>query len=1640
MGFFLSAAIRISWVTLCCYLTLAESQLQIHAVNTGTEQPHLNLPMRGILRREFSCLELGGSGDLDHECICKGVTELPPGINELRGAGNLTMIGGTLWCNDTECRISISINGTISLDRGSSVEGGTISIESGALYVGDSSKISAKGLGCQLSKKSKGKAFGSLLSSEDAGSGGGYGGEGASCTHKVPAGGASYGWEDLTAPSACGSRGAPSAGGEGGGAGGGRINITCAGPLTLYGQISADGNPGGAGGGGSGGSIIITAKKYLWEKSGLVSASGGSGYGGGGGGRVALNGNIDEGVNVLAAGGSSAGCPENAGGAGTIFNSASGSLVISNAGLATATPTPLGLFPKEPGNLWDHVVISNHALAMVSSDWFRIQLRSKLSLLNKSALHMGVGEERDYVEVAEVVAPEVRLSSSVLKVSGSLTLSADTVSLNQSSLVITHSHTNGATWSTLDVDNLYLQAGSLLHSSGDLAIRGQGSLTSSASLMTADRLLISIFSSVALSDGGDIQAPAQSPESSLWPNGRCGAPICTATPEGDTYDCSTTGTSIYSLKVCRVEELFVGGRMSGSIIKLRPKHLVVDTDGSIDATGQGCAKAAGPGRGYTSESGAGGGAGHGGSGGTGSYQGQTGAGGDTYGDPSAPCEMGSGGGESLIGDGGSGGGVIVIGTQEHPVDLVDLRGAILASGADSRSFNSRPSSGQLANPSSHASRAPQQGTQGMKGEGSDSWYLRHPGAGEGAVDEPGGGGGSGGSIMLYVNAMRTEQGSVIAADGGDGGEIGGGGGAGGLIHFVWAFTRPPMYQRGNYSDYSVMTSASHVSPGASAQAAVVTAKGGLGQGPGLPGGDGILSTVDCPPGRFGLFCEACPVGTYKGSAGSDKKLCLPCPTASKPHHSEFVPVEGGVKTLPCPYRCSSLQLAMPSCNTHFEDAIAKVGGPFAFAAIVCVVMLLLSLPITLSRVLCRDGGGIDRQRSTDNFSLAGHSVPFLESLNEAMESLRIEQSHNLLHRLYFVGCNSFGQPWKLPLKPPREVENYVFEDAYVKFAETCNGIASFHWWEESVFWVLWGLCYPLSWTWQQWCGKQRAQRLHHYIKHEYVHSCLRSCRARALQEGLQFGCTPDHSLAYIGVYLQGDEPRRPPAEALARLPFTILFAGDGSYMLPYQLVSDDVITSFVGQILQPLIWSRLVAGLNARLRNVDRQHMQPTLAASHAFLDTHAKDRLASFGVKLEIQPVQTLGATSHWGLVLSRLAPPSSSLPISMSSTPPTSVPAGRASSSFTGRPFSFTNKHLSRSMTAQLPAPVPPEPLGPGRASLGANPSQMMMLALRDGGIDENDIHSDSKSNSNAGVPFARAEGGASSASINPAREAGGTPSVGRSDWAASTPSTAPPPSISTQAHHHVKRSMSVRVAGSSGGVKGPDSPLHGPGLTVLVMGAGSGANSPVSARKGPAPTPAVAAAVVAGVAKAGHKVRGCPQPRCFAGGLFLRRCATVGNTALSGLALFLILVLDLAATFLMLWWLLCLASPLPLVAVLMTPPLALLVSLVFGIQAVAGRDTHAAPLLRLYALWNRSAFASTSLALSFGVLLVLGIWGDILAENSKEDIITSKSTDGVILPSVVMLLKLAQAMVIGRHLANLEVEDATLLSPESQAFWAI
>ncbi|XP_075641458.1 uncharacterized protein LOC142613134 isoform X2 [Castanea sativa] len=917
-------------------------------------------------------------------------------------------------------------------------------------------------------------------------------------------------------------------------------------------------------------SFMKRSRRQLFTRektgSGRISACGGNGYGGGGGGRVSVNvfsRHYDP--EIFVHGGSSFGCPKNAGAAGTLYDAVLRSLIVSNHNMSTDTETLLLEFPNQP--LWTNVYIQNNARASVPLLWSRVQVEGQISLLCGGKLSFGLAHYAS--SEFELLAEELLMSDSEIKVYGALRMSVKIFLMWNSTMLIDGGGDVILATSTLEASNLIvLKKSSVIHSNANLGVHGQGllNLSGPGNLIEAQRLVLSLFYSIHIGLESVLRGPLENATTAVvTPKLHCENQDCPIELHHPPEDCNVNSSLSFTLQICRVEDITVEGLIKGSVVHFhRARTISVQSSGIISASGMGCTGGVGGGR-VLSNVGSGGG--HGGKGGLGCYNGSCVEGGISYGNANLPCELGSGSGDESLADSTAGGGIIVMGSFEHPLSSLSIEGSVSADGEDSEETS-----------------------------GKANYAVANSSNG-------GPGGGSGGTILLFLQTMALGEAAILSSVGGFSSPIGAGGGGGGRIHFHWSdIPTGDVYQ-----------------PIATVKG-IIHARGGKGKHQGGAGENGTVTGKACPKGLYGIFCEECPAGTYKNVTGSDRALCHHCPAQELPHRAEYIAVRGGIAETPCPYRCVSDRYHMPNCYTALEELIYTFGGPWLFGLLLIVLLVLLALVLSAARMKFVGVDEFPGPAPTQHGSQIDHSFPFLESLNEVLETNRAEESQSHVHRMYFMGPNTFSEPWHLPHTPPEQIKEIVYEGAFNTFVDEINAIASYQWWEGAVYSILSVLAYPLAWSWQQWRRRLKLQRLREFVRSEYDHACLRSCRSRALYEGIKVAATSDLMLAYVDFFLGGDEKRTDlPPRLHQRFPMLLPFGGDGSYMAPFSLHSDNILTSLMSQSVPPTTWYRLVAGLNAQLRLVRRSRLRVTFQPVLRWLETHANPALRVHGIHVDL-------------------------------------------------------------------------------------------------------------------------------------------------------------------------------------------------------------------------------------------------------------------------------------------------------------------------------------------------------------------------------------------------------------------------------------
>nr|XP_016504944.1 PREDICTED: uncharacterized protein LOC107822879 [Nicotiana tabacum] len=692
--------------------------------------------------------DLGGVGSLDTTCKIVSNVNITKSVY-IEGKGNFYVLPNvTVNCTFTGCEIGINVTGNFTLGENSVILVGTFQLVADNATFSNSSAVNTTGLAGSAPAQTSGTPQGV------EGAGGGYGGRGACCLtdeKKIQEdvwGGDAYGWSTLQMPWSYGSKGGTTSKVvDYGGGGGGKIMLLVDKFLEVNGSVLADGGDGGVkGGGGSGGSIYI--KAYKMTGNGRISACGGDGFAGGGGGRVSVDifSRHDE-PEIFAYGGSSRGCPENAGAAGTFYDNVPRSLTVSNHNKSTSTDTLLLDLPQP---LLTNVYIRNHAKAAVPLLWSRVQVQGQISLLCNGALSFGLA--RYAMSEFELLAEELLMSDSVIKVFGALRMSVKMFLMWNSRMIIDGGGDQNVETTMLEASNLIvLKESSQIRSNANLGVHGQGllNLSGPGDAIEAQRLVLSLFYSVNIGPGSVLRGPSRNATAdAVKPKLNCDSPGCPFELLHPPEDCNVNSSLSFTLQICRVEDILVEGLIEGSVVHFhRARTVDVQPYGIISTSGMGCT--GGVGKGSVLSNGLGSGAGHGGEGGYGYYNGSCIGGGITYGDPNLPCEPGSGSGNSSLAGSTAGGGVLVMGSWEHPLMYLSVKGKVDSDG-DSFEESFR-----------------------KKGYLTRDQYI-------------GPGGGSGGSILLFLRSLHLGESGTMSSLGGSSSSSGGGGGGGGRIHFHWS--------------------------------------------------------------------------------------------------------------------------------------------------------------------------------------------------------------------------------------------------------------------------------------------------------------------------------------------------------------------------------------------------------------------------------------------------------------------------------------------------------------------------------------------------------------------------------------------------------------------------------------------------------------------------------------------------------------------------------------------------------------------------------------------------------------------------------------------------------------------------------------
>lgn len=360
----------------------------------------------------------------------------------------------------------------------------------------------------------------------------------------------------------------------------------------------------------------------------------------------------------------------------------------------------------------------------------------------------------------------------------------------------------------------------------------------------------------------------------------------------------------------------------------------------------------------------------------------------------------------------------------------------------------------------------------------------------------------------------------------------------------------------------------------------------------------------CAPGSGGLFCRPCKPGSYKSESNSEE--CLACANApSNSHYSGY-----GSISADCDWTCDP-GYSGEHCVSPLEQLLDACGGEIGFV----LVLLGIAIFSILLGYACRNrkeprmyhpGSKGERQHLLSSAVANSQKSRFAFFLRcfywprVKYEKLMTEDLQEHMARIYFSGLNERDSPLKLRLTVPEPLRPVLDDFEFSVLAQRINarlawktGIASS--WGEIAYKFVALLCYPFASEVLAYRRHLRVNALKRIIG-TYNHACMKGPRAKALQDAVKVGYSPDYSLVYLELLnKESASSVCVPTTKIGRpsLPLVLLFAGSGTYYSPFYLDPSDLLVRSVPQcpeltafIDEP--WIMFVAELNALLRVVSR--------------------------------------------------------------------------------------------------------------------------------------------------------------------------------------------------------------------------------------------------------------------------------------------------------------------------------------------------------------------------------------------------------------------------------------------------------------------
>mmetsp|Transcript_4035 Transcript_4035/g.6815 ORF Transcript_4035/g.6815 Transcript_4035/m.6815 type:complete len:761 (+) Transcript_4035:2773-5055(+) len=316
----------------------------------------------------------------------------------------------------------------------------------------------------------------------------------------------------------------------------------------------------------------------------------------------------------------------------------------------------------------------------------------------------------------------------------------------------------------------------------------------------------------------------------------------------------------------------------------------------------------------------------------------------------------------------------------------------------------------------------------------------------------------------------------------------------------------------------------------------------------------------CLPGYSGVFCQACPVGTFKNDYSYGR--CIDC--QNKPSHSVYT--DEAESSSVCSYECKNLEIYERSvhnrdCLDPLSLEFQRMGGALPFFLLL-LVFLWVALVIFVIIMYKSDVMRIDFKNHPDKIfrawqdldeSARGRTTDADFAINDATVWCHT-------HRCYLVGRNSLEFPWVIPKDFPRDALKKEDLDRLVSFIDDYNEKLKYGTMDRFVVYFARYCLRPFSKQLEMYVRMDNFGRLQQAL---YRHFPPQFWGDKGNNLSLRLGCSRnDYALAYLDFI---DFGRNQKTWKGVQLPSSFLCSGKGTFNHPYavEYASDPLVKSLV---------------------------------------------------------------------------------------------------------------------------------------------------------------------------------------------------------------------------------------------------------------------------------------------------------------------------------------------------------------------------------------------------------------------------------------------------------------------------------------------